>query len=208
MKHRHEESRPLHTRMRGFSVAELMIVVFIAMVVAAIVIPSVMRAVYSVRLRSTAGDLAGLMQQARILAAKNNAIYGIRYGTIAGAPGAYVDLNGNGIYDAGEPLAQFSANVAATTGPPSGGGGQPTPYVLVGDSSTGQPYSNTTTLGFSPRGLPCDYTNPPTCNTPATSYFVYYLTETQVLGPPIWGAVVVTKSGRSKAVTWTGAAWK
>jgi prepilin-type N-terminal cleavage/methylation domain-containing protein len=195
-------------RARGFSLVELLIVVFVTLVIAAIVIPNVLLAVTNLKLRSSAGALAGLMQQARILAAKNNTTYEVRYGIRNAAQIAYVDLNGNGAFDVGEPLVEFSGTTTPAAGAPSGGSGQPTPYVLVGDSGAGS-YDNTSTLGYTGRGLPCMYdttTTPATCSTPPARYFLYYLTDTRI-GQAGWAAVVVTKSGRCKVVTWNGAAW-
>jgi len=196
-------------RTGGFSLIELLIVVFVVMVIAAIAIPNVLSAVSNIRLRASAGDLAGLMQQARILAAKSNTTYSIRYTTLNGAQIAYIDLNGNGSFDAGEPMTQFSGTVVPASGAPSGGGGQPSgPYVLAGDPGTAS-YDNTNILGFTGRGLPCMYdttTTPATCSTPPAKYFVYYLTDARVGGAG-WAAVVVTKGGRTKIVTWNGGAW-
>jgi type II secretory pathway pseudopilin PulG len=186
---------------------EVLIVVFVILVIAAIVIPNVMLAVSNIRLRASAGDLAGLMQQARILAAKNNTNYAILYGTLNGAQIAYVDLNGNSVFDNGEPMMQFSGTTVPAAGAPTGGGG-PSAYVLVGDSGAGS-YDNTTTLGYTGRGLPCNYdttTTPATCSTPPAKYFTYYLTDTRI-GAPGWSAVVVTKSGRAKIVMWNGTSW-
>jgi type II secretory pathway pseudopilin PulG len=197
-----------HDRMGGFSLVELVIVVFVALVIAAITIPNILLAVSNIRRRASAADLAGLMQQARILAAKNNTIYAVRYGTRNGAQIAYIDLNGNGSFDTGEPLVEFSGTTVPASGAPSGSGGQPSPYVLAGDTGTGS-YDNTNTLGYTGRGLPCNYdttTTPATCSTPPANYFVYYLTEIGV-GQAGWAAVVVTKSGRCKIVTWNGATW-
>jgi Tfp pilus assembly protein FimT len=196
------------TRERGFSLIELLIVVFVVMVIAAIVIPNVLLAVSNIRLRASAGDLAGLMQQARILAAKNNANYAIRFGTLSGAQIAYIDLNSSNAFDNGEPMMQFSGTTVPAAGAPTGSGGQPSAYVLVGDSGAGS-YDNTNTLGYTGRGLPCNYdttTTPATCNTPPAKYFTYYLTDIRV-GAPGWAAVVVTKSGRAKVVKWNGASW-
>jgi len=187
---------------------ELLIVVFVVMVIAAIAIPNVLLAVSNVRLRASAADLAGLMQQARIMAAKNNAIYAIRYGTLNGVQIAYVDLDGSGSFNAGEPLIQFSGSTVPAAGTPAGSGGQPSAYVLVGDTGSGS-YDNTNTLGYTGRGLPCNYdttTTPPTCSTPSAKYFVYYLTITAV-GQTRWAGVVVTKGGRAKITTWNGTAW-
>lgn len=195
-------------RARGFSLVELLIVVFVALVIGAIVIPNVLLAVTNLKLRASAGDLSGLFQQARILAAKNNTTYAILYGTRNGAQIAYVDLNGNGAFDVGEPLVEFSGTTTPAAGAPSGSGGQPPAYVLAGDTGTGS-YDNTNTLGYTGRGLPCKYdttTTPPTCSTPPALYFVYYLSDTGS-GQTRWAGVVVTKSGRCKIVTWNGATW-
>ena len=213
--------RMQRVRSRGFSIIEILIVVFIVLVIGAIAIPNVLLAVSNIRLRSSAGDLAGLMQQARILAAKNNPqnppVYPIRYGVLNGAQIAYIDLNGDGAWSSSvtvngvtmsEPLIQFSGTVVPAAGAPSGSGGQPTPYVLAGDAVIGGgSYDNTHTLAFTPRGFPCDYSSPPTCSTPAAKYFVYYLTDTRVGGAG-WAGVVVTKAGRTKVVDWNGSQWK
>lgn len=208
---------------RGFSVVELLIVVFVVMVVAAIAIPNILSAVTNIRLRASAGDLAGLLQQARIFSAKNNTTYPVLYATRNGAQIAFVDLNGDGVWEnnvavtiggvsvtMSEPMVELSGGTVAASGAPSGSGGQPTPYVLVGDSGNGA-YDNTNTLGFSSRGLPCNYdttTTPATCTTPPAKYFVYYLTIPKVgSGGTGWAAVVVTKGGRTKIVTWNGGAW-
>jgi type II secretory pathway pseudopilin PulG len=193
---------------RGLTMVEIVIVLFVIMVIAAIVVPNVLSAVANMRLRASAGDLAGLMQQARILAAKNNTTYAIKYGTRNGASIAYVDLNANGSFDVGEPVIEFSGTTVPASGAPSGSGGQPSQYVLSGDTGSGS-YDNTNTLGYTGRGLPCNYdttTNPPTCTTPPAKYFTYYLKETRSTGTA-WAGVVVTKSGRAKMIVWNGTAW-
>jgi len=199
-------------RTGGFSLMELLIVVFVVMVIAAIAIPNILSAVSNIRLRASAGDLAGLMQQARIMAAKNNTPYVVLYGTLHGAQIAYVrdpkSAAGLGNFVAGEPMMEFSGTTVPASGAPTGSGGQPSAYVLAGDTGTGS-YDNTSTLGYTGRGLPCNYdttTSPATCSTPAAKYFAYYLTDTRVGGAG-WAAVVVTKGGRAKIVTWNGGAW-
>ena len=208
-------------RTGGFTLIELVLVMFIILVITAIGLPNVMLMVANAKLRGSASDLAGLMQQARILAAKNNpqnpptAVYPVRYTVRNRAQIAYVDMNNTSTWDSGiiinnvtvnEPGIEFGGSVVLAAGPPSGAGGQPTPYVLAGDSSTGGPFTNTNTLAFTSRGLPCDFSTPPTCNSPAPSYFVYYLTDTRI-GKAGWAAVVVTKGGRTKVVVWNGATW-
>ena len=208
-------------RTGGFSLIELLIVVFVVMVVAAIAVPNILLAVSNIRLRASAGDLAGLMQQARIMAAKNNpstpiAVYPVRYGVRNGAQIAYIDLNGDGAWSPSvtvngvtlsEPLIEFSGTAVPAAGAPSGTGGQPSQYVLAGDTVVGgASFDNTKTVAFTPRGFPCDYSLPPACSTPAATYFVHYLTDTRIGGAG-WAAVVVTKAGRTKVVNWNGSLW-
>ena len=207
-------------RTSGFSLLEIVIVVFVVLVVMAIAVPNVLLAVANVRLRSSAGDLAGLMQQARILAARTNPqtppVYPIRYGVRGGRQIAYIDLNNSSDWSSSvtingvtmsEPLVEFSGTVVPAAGAPSGSGGQPSPYVLAGDTVIGGSFfDNTNTLAYTPRGFPCDYSIPPACSTPAPKYFVYYLTDTRVGGAG-WSGVVVTKAGRTKVVNWNGSSW-
>src|SRR5256885_11691424 len=80
---------------------------------------------------------------------------------------AYVDLNFNSSFDADEPMMEFSGTTVPASGTPSGSG-QPTAYVLAGDTGSSS-YDNANTLGFTGRGLPCNYdttTTPVTCSTP------------------------------------------
>jgi prepilin-type N-terminal cleavage/methylation domain-containing protein len=193
----------------GFSLLELVVVLAVSLIVAGLAIPNVMQAYYNAILRSAAGDLAGLMQLARISAAKKNSPCTVRFRTTNGVQEAFIDLNTNGTADTGEPLIPLARTVSAAAGAPSGTG-QPTPYVLSGDTSSGTPYDNTNTLGFSSRGLPCNYdttTSPATCTTPSATYFVYYLTGQRPGGSVGWAAVVVTKSGRTRTLLWNGTSW-
>jgi type II secretory pathway pseudopilin PulG len=212
-----KRNHPRRGRIGGFSIIELLIVLFVVMVIAAIAIPNILSAVSNMRLRGSAGDLAGLMQQARIMAAKNNTTYSIRYGTRNGAQIAFIDLANTGVWAptatvngvvTDEPLIEFSGTTVPASGAPSGSGGQPSVYILAGDTGSGS-YDNTNILGFTGRGLPCNYdttTTPATCSTPPAKYFVYYLSDTRVGGAG-WAAVVVTKGGRAKIVTWNGSTW-
>lgn len=208
--YRHREG--VRTR-RGFSLLELMIVVAITMTVMAVAVPKFLTAYYTMRLKAACADLSGLMQKGRIQAARENAVFQIVYGT--GSPQtAFVDMNNdqnwnnpkptvNGVTQS-EPGIFFGPTITMATGAPSGSGAPPA-YVLVGDTSTTN-YNNTTTLGWSARGLPCAY-SAPTCATPPAGYFVYYVKDARSTGTG-WGGVVVTRSGRTKVIIWNGTSWQ
>jgi hypothetical protein len=140
------------------------------------------------------------------MSAKANSTYSIVFGTVNGTQSVFINSNpATTSYPSGAPILNFPNGVAPAAGDPSGSGGQPSPYTLSGDS-TGTRFDNTHTIAFTPRGLPCDYVSgtPPTCNTPAAGYFVFYVTSGNATN---WAAVVVTRGGRSKVITWDGSAW-
>lgn len=196
---------------RGFTLLELMIVIAISVGVAAYAIPMFLNAYYDIRLKAACSDLSGLMQKARIQSARENAVFTVAYRTST-VEEAYIDMNNDGSWDTAtingiqqeEPIIDFNQSITMAAGAPSGTGA-PTPYVLVGDSGN-TVFTNTTTLGYSARGLPCAYTLG-VCSTPAGGYFVYYVKD-QRPNSVGWGAVVITRSGRSKVVIWNGVAWQ
>lgn len=189
---------------RGFSVVELIVVLLVALIIAAIALPNMISAWYDIQLRGSASQVADLFQQARMLAAKNNTTYSVRFQVTNGVQRVFIDLNNNGAWDVGEPAIDLGRQIVGAAGAPGGGNGLPNNYVLPGDTSVGAPCDNTCILAFSSRGLPCNYSAPPTCTTPAASYFVYYFQDNRPNG---WSAVAVTKAGRSKTLLWNGTSW-
>jgi prepilin-type N-terminal cleavage/methylation domain-containing protein len=188
----------------GFSLLEIIVVVAIMLFLAGVAFPIFTKISYNMRLKSAATNISALMQHARILAARQNAIYTIVIPTAGGQ--ACIDLNLNGACNSGEPVITFNSNITPASGAPNGSGGQPSAYVLVGDTGGGSPYDNATTLGYSARGLPCAYVSS-TCSTPAASYFAYYLQDSRPDGSTGWAVIIVTRTGRTKSLTWNGASW-
>jgi Tfp pilus assembly protein FimT len=192
---------------RGFSTVELTIVVAIILIVGGLVLPNITQIWYNMELKSVTAQTADLMQQARMLAAKNNQTYPIGFRVNNGVQQVYIDLNRNGSLDVGEPYIDLGRTIVAASGAPNGSNGRPSAYTFAMDTSSGTPCDNTCTLAFHPRGLPCKYdttTSPPTCSTPAASYFVYYFQDQRPNG---WSAVLVTKAGRTKSLLWNGSSW-
>jgi prepilin-type N-terminal cleavage/methylation domain-containing protein len=195
---------------RGFSLTEIVIVVLVILIVAAISIPNMVKAWYDSQLRTCAFEISDLIQQARMYATKQNKTVTVRFQVNNGVTQAYIDVNNNGSWDPNanprEPIIDLGRQFTMAAGAPGGSGGNPTSYVLPGDSLNGTPCDNTCTLGFSSRGLPCSYISgtPGTCSTPAANYFVYYIQDGQSNG---WGAVSVSKAGRSNGLLWNGTSW-
>ena len=87
---------------RGFSLLELIIVMAISISIVAFATPTFLRAFYTIRLKSAASNLSGLMQQARIQAARRNAVITVKYRINANTQQAYIDFNNNDQWDAPE----------------------------------------------------------------------------------------------------------
>ena len=194
----------VNERMRGFTLVELMVVVMLVIAIAAISVPKLIQFWQDWQLRSAAAEVADLTQQARMGAARTNAIYPIRFQMNGGLQQVYIDQNRNSALDATEPYLDLPQSVTGASGAPNGSGGQPSAYTLVGDSSSGTPFDNSNVIAYSLRGLPCNYSSS-VCATPAASYFVFYFKDSRTND---WAAVLVTKSGRSKVLIWNGGSWK
>jgi Tfp pilus assembly protein FimT len=195
-----------NARERGVGLVEIVLVLTIILTIAAVAIPKFIQIWYSTQLRSSAAEISDLLQQARIGAARANATYPVRYQINGGLQQAYIDLNNNGSLDSNEPSLILTKSITGASGAPSGSGGQPTAFTLVGDTSSGSPFDNSNTIAYSPRGLPCNYiASTSTCATPAASYFVFYFEDSR---DNMWSAVLVTKSGRTKVLMWNGASWE
>jgi len=190
--------------MRGVTLLEVTVVAALILVISAISIPKAIQVWQGWQLRSAAAEVSDQMQRARMSAARANAIYPVRFQMNGGIQQVYIDLNNNSALDANEPYLDLPQSVTGASGAPNGSGGQPTAYVLVGDSSSGTPFDNSNVIAYSPRGLPCNYSSS-VCATPAASYFVFYFQDSRTSD---WAAVLVTKSGRSKVLMWNGGAWK
>ncbi|HEV2020929.1 MAG TPA: prepilin-type N-terminal cleavage/methylation domain-containing protein [Terriglobales bacterium] len=207
----------MRKRQSGFSLIELLVVIAIIMVVAAMATPSIMNAMDGIRLRSSASEVAGIMQRCRQRAVRDNRYYTVKPATVTGARAAYVDLNYNDVFDAGapapEPMIQLSQSVTVVTA------GAPNTANLIGQCCTTFAPQNANILpSFNARGLPCVSPggNPPPANSVCnirdaggnTVGFVYYMNQTRAFGALGWAAVSVTPAGRIRVWTYDGATWQ
>ena len=207
----------MRTRQSGFSLIELLIVIAIIMVVAAMATPNVMNAINNIRLRGSAGDVAGLLQLCRQAALHDNRYYTVKPATVTGAQAAYVDLNYNNGFDnvapTPEPLIQFPQSVSVVSA------GAPNTANLINQCcSTFTPQPATILPSFNARGLPCVSPggNPPPANSVCnirdaannTVGFVYFMNQTRPFGAVGWAAVSVTPAGRIRVWTYSGSTWQ
>lgn len=186
------QSRASLSRAGGFSAVEMITVVAIILIVAAIAMVSVQRAVRTVRLYGSGTDYSNLLQNARMRAVRDDKYYTVLTKTDVNPAIAYVDINGSGTYDPGEPEAPFRPNTTPTSfgaGPAVGNLKSqflpPTPSAQASVAAAGGPPT------FGPRGLPCTPVGG-TCPYLTPTSFITFIQDTN----GGWGAVTVTPAGR------------
>jgi prepilin-type N-terminal cleavage/methylation domain-containing protein len=84
MQHRAMAHRLAPKGGQGFSLIEMVIAMAMILVLGAIFTPSVSNAISMIKLRSSANGLSGLIQKARIEAARKNTFYSIEQTTLSG----------------------------------------------------------------------------------------------------------------------------
>lgn len=184
-------------RQRGFSMIELIIVIVIILVVAAIAIPSVMTAMYNIRLRSSGSEVAGLMQSGRMRAIRDNRTYPLSCTPqpLNNCTTLFVDTQnppfGSGIWNSADGAAvQLPGTVRFST---AGFPAMPAGTMGFNGALVNAP------IYFNSRGMPCVMGVGGVC-TP--SGFVFYFQDQRPLGANGYGAVAITPAGRVKVYSY------
>jgi prepilin-type N-terminal cleavage/methylation domain-containing protein len=176
---------------RGFSLIELMLVVAVIMVLAAVSVPALMKTVSDIGMRYTASDLASLFQSTRMQAVKRNTFYSVQPGTLASGQQIYYMEKPATAYAAGDPMMPISSDITITQGAGSGAPNETaflTSLAFTVNASAAAP-------SFNARGLPCIATAA-ACPTNTTNGFVVFMSKNASFGNSPWAAVVVNPSGR------------
>lgn len=189
---------------QGFTLIELVVVVAMIIVVTTLTLPSIMNSINAVRLRSQAQGLAGLFQQVRIQAAKDNNIYGLGCtpltNGIDSCTQVFLVARDGATQLPGSPTLQYAQNLSFSSAGPAVALSKATlGFTLVPAGNATQPF-------FNQRGLPCTIAGG-VCNTttPAGRVgFAYYLRMQNGIGGTNWAAVSVSPSGRIKVWSYDG----
>jgi prepilin-type N-terminal cleavage/methylation domain-containing protein len=176
---------------RGFSLIELVLVVAVILILAAVSVPRLLSTVSDISLRYSASDFSGLLQSARIQAVRKNTFYTVQQGTLpSGALAYYLDLPKNGTYTNGDPMLPISASLTVHPGIGSGAPNEGT--FISGLNFTVNPGGDAPS--FNARGLPCVAVLNACPQTPGQGTVVF-LSKATVMGGVPWAAVVINPSG-------------
>lgn len=186
---------------RGFSMLELVIVVAIMVVITALATPYFLNMVSSNKLRSALSRTSGMLQQARMQAARTNKTVEIKTATANSTTLGYADFDGDAVWDSTEPSVMLAHEVTI------GSSGHP------GDATSGLGFTAQSGTGvmpkFNSRGLPCVTSGAMCQNFDGTNQvgYVIYFQSTNSYGAPRWGAVTITPAGRIRTWLWSGSAY-
>jgi len=176
---------------QGFSLIEVMIVLAVVLILAAVAVPRLLSTVSDISLRYAASDLSGLVQTARIQAVRKNTFYTIQPGNLpSGTAAYYLDLPKTGAYVNGDPTLPFGPSLTIHPGIGSGAPGEA--GFIAGLNFTVNPGGDP--VSFNARGLPCVAAANSCPQTPGQG-FVVFMSKATVSGGVPWAAVVINPSG-------------
>lgn len=197
-------SRLRYPNRRGFSLVELIMVLAIMLAIAAIAAPRFITFVSNYQLKAGLSGVSGVLQQARMVAVRKNTNVTVTTYSASNRTFVYGDLDGNGSWSNGEPVAELPTKVSIQTS------GNP------GDATTIPNFTaeaSSVAIQFNARGLPCVSIsgiceNLNTTASPVRNVgFVIYVQNTGRFGVSNWGAVTVTPAGRIQNWIWNGGAY-
>lgn len=210
----------------GFSLVELLLVVIIVLIVAGTAIPKIISAVYTAHLRGAAGDYAGLLEQARIYAIRDNRYYSTYILAASGdtPQQAYVDMlpksmtgaSGNGgtsivaasSTSPGDPSIVLQSDVVPEAASSAPNTSNLESQLLPATTPVTPTDTTVTAATFGPRGLPCtpvSLTGGTVCDSSggATAFWTFF----QNSKTSAWQAVTITPAGRIEKWYYTGSTW-
>ena len=195
---------------KGFSLTEMVVVVAIILIITAIALPNIARTLDDAKLRASAQELAGIYQEARMRAARDNTYYEVMATPVGTPPEiAWLDLNGNGTREDTEPAVELPQYMTlSNAGVPAGLTATKlgfTPITTEISTMFNQNDSNTPGIAWNARGLPCQRAGVNTgCTTMITTNgsqvavgWVQYLQMNRA-NTTLYAAVSVTPAGRIK----------
>ena len=199
----------------GFSLPELLITLAVGLTLAATGILLASTATNEIRLSTSGTNYANLLQNARVRAVRDNVYYRVLVdcGTVGSAAPcagptparAFIDINGNGTYDSGEPVSEFATAVSPqlfTSGPAEANlASQFLPSTAVTTvASTSVPI-------FGTRGLPCKVSGGVCPYLDSNGLPVSYITFIQNTRGGKWEAITVNPASRIREWAYNGTTW-
>jgi len=182
----------------GFSLLEAMLCAAVGMILTVAAVPNMITSISNIRLRSSMTSLAGVLQNCRVLAVKQNRHMTTHFDSNTYGILAYVKLATDSssilVHDS---QVELEAPVTKVTAPSGPGAPSAIDNTTLGFTpETGNP-------SFNPTGLPCVYSS----GACANHGFIYYFHDQRPQGKTGWAALSISPAGRLKKWYWNGEEW-
>jgi type IV fimbrial biogenesis protein FimT len=105
--------RKCHLKHAGYSLVEMMVTLAIGLILVSVALPTMVSAIQSYRLNSTAQQLGNLIELTRYTAIRRNSV--VRARTTPDNVTFFIDLDGNGKLDSGEPMVMLPSDMELAT---------------------------------------------------------------------------------------------
>jgi Tfp pilus assembly protein FimT len=187
----------------GFSLFELMVVISVGFILAAMGIPRMSNIIARMKLRSSMTTASGFFQNLRMMAVKKNTTMKSDHTNLSTPPYSLVywakESTDTSSLDTHDSQVEMEAPIYAFNTPSGTGAPSAIPNSTLGLLSDPE----TTDPLFNSRGLPCKMVGIQ-CQNAA---FIKYYQDTRVNGSMGWAAISITPAGRIKRWFWNGSIW-
>ena len=106
----------LRSREFGFTLVEMVMTLAVGLILASMALPVMIGAIQNYRLNSIAQQTANFIELARYTAIRRNTTISVLQTVQSGNTVLYIDLNGNGTLDGGEPLLMLPNDMQVANG--------------------------------------------------------------------------------------------
>ena len=100
----------------GFTLVEMVITLAVGLILVSVALPSLVGAIQGYRLNSIAQQTASFIDLTRYTAIRHNTVMSLQKTVQNGNTVLYIDLNGNGSLDVGEPLLMLPSDMQIANG--------------------------------------------------------------------------------------------
>src|SRR5713101_5423718 len=100
----------------GLTLVEMVMTLAIGLILASMALPVLLGAIQNYRLNSMVQQTANFVELARYTAIRRNTIVSMRQTAQSGTTVFYIDLNGNGALDAGDPMLMLPSDMQIANG--------------------------------------------------------------------------------------------
>jgi len=185
--------------MRGFSLIELLVVMAVMLIIAALTTPITLNTMDAYKLRGSMSSVSGLAQRCRVLALQKNTTSHLYFQTISGVSTIYCKINSDTTgLQVTDPQLTLDTKFSIGSTPSN------TLNATTMWGSSGSTFSSNSDPYFNSRGLPCSAPSAGAACSTINGYVYYFKYSSNTTR---WSAVSISPAARLQNWYWNGSSW-